>query len=81
MPSLEQALHQHEPAAQLQKEVNFFSGPEPAAEKQDNHFGGMKLIPNPPDLEAWRERLFNADDTITLTEEQYGSLLSSFESP
>lgn len=32
---------------------------------------GMKLIPNPPDLEYWRERLFNVDEVITMTEEQY----------
>ncbi|KAL2215799.1 putative glutathione transferase [Thermoascus aurantiacus ATCC 26904] len=31
----------------------------------------MKLIPNPPDLQAWRERLFNVDETIVLTEEQF----------
>jgi glutathione S-transferase len=38
-----------------------------------NHgqFQGLKLIPNPPDLEQWRERLFHVDDMITLTEEQY----------
>ena len=37
-----------------------------------NHgqFVGLKLIPNPPDLEAWREKLFHVDDTITLTEEE-----------
>lgn len=37
-----------------------------------NHgqFEGLKLIPNPPDLEAWRERLFHVDDTITLTQEE-----------
>ena len=37
-----------------------------------NHgqFQGLKLIPNPPDLEQWRERLFHVDDMITLTEEQ-----------
>ncbi|KAJ5934932.1 hypothetical protein N7466_004479 [Penicillium verhagenii] len=32
---------------------------------------GMKLIPDPPDLEYWRDRLFQADDVITLTEEQF----------
>lgn len=32
---------------------------------------GMKLIPNPPDLEYWRERLFNVDDVITMSEEKY----------
>ncbi|KAF2255781.1 hypothetical protein BU26DRAFT_512739 [Trematosphaeria pertusa] len=38
-----------------------------------NHgqFEGLKLIPNPPDLEAWRERLFHVDDTITLTQEEF----------
>lgn len=32
---------------------------------------GMKLVPNPPDLEYWRERLFNVDEVITMSEEQY----------
>jgi hypothetical protein len=43
-----------------------------------NHgqFQGLKLIPNPPDLEEWRERLFHVDDMITLTEEQYDFLLA-----
>lgn len=31
---------------------------------------GFRFVPDPPDLQAWRERLFNVDDTITLTEEQ-----------
>lgn len=30
-----------------------------------------KLIPDPPDLEYWRDRLFHVDETITLSEEQY----------
>ncbi|KAJ4353433.1 uncharacterized protein N0V89_005162 [Didymosphaeria variabile] len=32
---------------------------------------GLRLIPNPPDLDAWREKLFHVDDTITLTEEEF----------
>lgn len=38
-----------------------------------NHgqFEGLRLIPNPPDLESWREKLFHVDDTITLTEDEY----------
>lgn len=35
------------------------------------HLGGVKLIPEPPNLEAWREKLFNVNETITLTEEEY----------
>ncbi|KAL6703196.1 hypothetical protein ACN47E_010125 [Coniothyrium glycines] len=38
-----------------------------------NHgrFQGLKMIPDPPDLDDWREKLFNVDDMITLTEEQF----------
>ncbi|KAF2652867.1 hypothetical protein K491DRAFT_28681 [Lophiostoma macrostomum CBS 122681] len=32
---------------------------------------GLKLIPDPPNLPQWREKLFNVDDTITLTEEEF----------
>lgn len=35
------------------------------------HLQGMKLIPNPPDLEYWRNRLFHVDEVITMSEEQY----------
>lgn len=37
-----------------------------------NHgqFQGLKLIPNPPNLEEWRKRLFDVDEMITLTEEE-----------
>jgi hypothetical protein len=47
-----------------------------AAEIKDSHMGGLKIVPNPPDLDAWRERLFNVDEPITLTEEQYASYIS-----
>jgi hypothetical protein len=38
-----------------------------------NHgqFEGLRLIPDPPDLDLWREKLFHVDDTITLTEDEY----------
>ncbi|PVI07169.1 hypothetical protein DM02DRAFT_609149 [Periconia macrospinosa] len=38
-----------------------------------NHgqFEGLKLIPAPPGLDGWREKLFHVDDTITLTEEEF----------
>lgn len=29
-----------------------------------------KLVVDPPDLQAWREKLFNVDETIALTQEQ-----------
>lgn len=39
--------------------------------KSDGQFEGLKIIPHPPDLHVWRERLFNVDDTIVLTEDQF----------
>ncbi|KAF2031956.1 hypothetical protein EK21DRAFT_99281 [Setomelanomma holmii] len=38
-----------------------------------NHgqFQGLKLIADPPDLEAWRQKLFDVDDTMTLSEEEF----------
>ncbi|OCL01324.1 hypothetical protein AOQ84DRAFT_329167 [Glonium stellatum] len=39
--------------------------------KSDGQFEGLKIIPHPPDLQVWRERLFNVDDTIVLTEGRF----------
>ncbi|GFF23101.1 glutathione S-transferase U9 [Aspergillus lentulus] len=43
----------------------------PELSKQDVCLKDMKLVPDPPDLEYWREKLFNVDETITLTEDQF----------
>ncbi|KAF7170098.1 hypothetical protein CNMCM5623_002647 [Aspergillus felis] len=43
----------------------------PELSKQDGGLKDMKLVPDPPDLEYWREKLFNVDETITLTEDQF----------
>ncbi|DAA75653.1 TPA_exp: Uncharacterized protein A8136_1375 [Trichophyton benhamiae CBS 112371] len=37
----------------------------------EGHFKNMKCIPNPPDLQKWREKLFNVEDTIVLSEEEF----------
>ena len=34
------------------------------------HFRNLKVVPDPPDLEAWRERLFNVSEPIELTEDE-----------
>ncbi|KAI9775372.1 MAG: hypothetical protein M1816_005942 [Peltula sp. TS41687] len=31
----------------------------------------LKIVPDPPDLQSWRQRLFDVNETITLTEEQF----------
>ena len=44
----------------------------------DGHFSNMKIIPDPPNLDVWRHRLFDVDDPITLTEEEYVPLYSTY---
>jgi hypothetical protein len=80
LPSLEPSPQQNS-FDLLQRDEDIVSTVAPHAGKSDVHFGGMKMIPNPPDLQAWREKLFNVDETITMTEEQYVSLLSGINSP
>ena len=36
-----------------------------------SHFTGMKLVPDPPNLQVWRERLFDVQGTLTLTEDEF----------
>lgn len=39
-------------------------------ESSGTDFKGLKIVPDPPDLQEWRERLFNVEDTIVLSEEE-----------
>ncbi|KAJ5637931.1 hypothetical protein N7490_007810 [Penicillium lividum] len=71
-------VHSHPHGMVLQSTGQSFEGNYGALEAEGmesaNFAGqltGMKLIPDPPDLEYWRHRLFHADDVITLTEEQF----------
>lgn len=40
------------------------------AKETGGHFTGMKAIPNPPDLQEWRQKLFNIKEMITMTEDE-----------
>jgi glutathione S-transferase len=42
-----------------------------APSSKHGQFEGLRLVANPPDLEAWRQKLFAVDDYITLNEEEY----------
>lgn len=41
-----------------------------SGEEKTNGHNNEKLVENPPDLEKWRQRLFDVDETITLSEEE-----------
>lgn len=39
--------------------------------KPDANLKGLKLVPYPPELEIWRQRLFDIDDMIVVSEDEY----------
>ena len=61
-PALDRIQHESEMVQERSA-----SGP---GKKDGGHFVGMKMVPDPPDLERWRERLFNVNETITMTEDE-----------
>ncbi|KAH7046815.1 hypothetical protein B0J12DRAFT_756899 [Macrophomina phaseolina] len=42
-----------------------------AAVKLDGKIEGLKIVPHPPALKQWRDRLFHVDETIVMTEDQF----------
>lgn len=52
-----------------QPEQDLFS-PTDGTVKLDGHIANLRIVPDPPDLDVWRQRLFDINDTITLSEEE-----------
>jgi glutathione S-transferase len=62
---------------QIQQQVQTETRPEAQAPEGDDapssshaQFQDLKLVAEPPDLEAWRQKLFDVDETITLNEDE-----------
>lgn len=68
--SLTSQLPQHNSIGGLQQEQEFFQTPEQGGGKCDGHFRDLKVVPHPPNLDEWREKLFHVNETIALTEEE-----------
>lgn len=68
-PPLQQHVHVEIPAPP----TNLAADDAAPSSNHSSHFQGLKLIAEPPDLDAWRQKLFDVDDTITLSEEEYAS--------
>jgi hypothetical protein len=60
---------QHSSIGRLQEE-DIFATPEGSDQKSNGHLS-TKIVPNPPNLAEWRQKLFNVDEMITLSEEEY----------
>jgi hypothetical protein len=74
-PQLPQAAAQVPPPQQLvQPDVGSTSqagGGNVSVGKVDKHLKGLRCILEPPEKELWRQRLFDVDGLMILTEEQY----------
>lgn len=57
-----------------QNETDSRSAPTQSFGGTKRHLENLKIIPNPPDLEQWRNKLFDVDGLITMTEDQYAWL-------
>ncbi|RAL63787.1 hypothetical protein DID88_003432 [Monilinia fructigena] len=55
----------------LQPDDDLFA-PDESDQKSTGHHS-HKIIPNPPNLAAWREKLFSVNEMITLSEEEYNT--------
>ena len=64
------SLVQHDSIARLQQEHDLLQNAEPGGGKTEGHFANMKVVPDPPNLQAWRKRLFDVNEIITMTEEE-----------
>ena len=67
---LDPHLNHNEQLGRLQHELDLRPVPVTDGGTTEGHFSNMKLVPNPPNLEQWRRRLFDVDEAITLTEDQ-----------
>lgn len=66
-----QNLNHQEALGRQQNEIDLRPAPALEGGTTDGHFSNLKMVPDPPNLEEWRKRLFDLDDTITMTEDQY----------
>lgn len=60
----------HEAIGRLQNEIDLRPVAVQDGGTTEGHFSNMKLVPNPPNLEAWRKRLFDVEGVLTMTEEE-----------
>ncbi|KAI9722281.1 MAG: hypothetical protein M1812_001753 [Candelaria pacifica] len=61
----------HDSIAHLQHERDFSTHEDQTDTHTAGHIENAKLVPNPPNLQEWRQKLFNVDKPITLTAEEY----------
>ncbi|KAL8751392.1 MAG: hypothetical protein Q9184_006081 [Pyrenodesmia sp. 2 TL-2023] len=61
----------HEALGRLQNEIDLRPVAVQDGGTTEGRFNNLKTVPNPPDLDNWRQKLFDVEDTVTLTEDEF----------
>ncbi|KAI9882513.1 MAG: hypothetical protein M1823_005744 [Watsoniomyces obsoletus] len=61
----------HDALGRLPSDEDLFAPPDDGTQQQDTDLSVLQAAIEPPDLAAWRQRLFDVNEMITMTEEQY----------
>jgi glutathione S-transferase len=61
---------QHNSIGRLQQEEDIFGASDGADQKSNGHLS-TKIVVDPPNLQEWRQKLFDVSEPITLSEEEY----------
>ncbi|KAL8715286.1 MAG: hypothetical protein Q9220_001244 [cf. Caloplaca sp. 1 TL-2023] len=61
----------HEALGRLQNEIDLRPVAVQDGGTTEGHFSNLKIVPHPPELDAWRKKLFDIDGTIILTEDDF----------
>jgi glutathione S-transferase len=60
---------QHNSIDRLQQQEDLFGTPDGSDQKSNGHLS-TKIVENPPNLAEWRQKLFDVNEMITLSEEE-----------
>jgi len=61
---------QHNSIGRLQHEEDIFGSPDGSDQNSIGHLS-TKIVPDPPNLAEWRQKLFNVDEMITLSKDEF----------
>jgi hypothetical protein len=61
---------QHNSIGRLQQEDDMFGTPNSASDQNSNGHLSTKIVVDPPNLDEWRQKLFDVNDTITLSKDE-----------
>ena len=63
-------IPQHDSITRLQHDEDIFGGPSEGSDQRSKGHMSSKVVFDPPNLDEWRQKLFDVDEMITLSEDE-----------